>query len=700
MPVVSTFASWLEFASRSLKILLLIAIIAGPAPTTSVENPPVTPAPAEVQPVGDLAKGAEMAWVASTSFNGIAYFAFATPPRIERFDLASEFWMTPLSLSETPYALTVDSSAIFVGFARRVIRMPLEGGEETHLRNTGADINSLVTIGEYLYIHWGEEYFTSCHKASGSFIDSQELNRRMRGVSVAPSLNKIFARSVGVSPSDILEVNFNVDGTIGIYRDSPYHGDFTSAARTFVFPGETRVADDSGIVYSTNGLVYTNSLAGSFDDMAFYFDLPVVLRGDELFSYSNVFLETGKYTLGQACQRIFIESDRVYAAFLQRGEVEFEVIPIDRLTPATPGEPVDPTGAAYDPDDILLDRDGTVHLLSPSFLSVFRWSPVTTEYLESIPLHEVPGEMAYSEVTHRLYIGYNTGRITQVDLLEERLSETSFVNTPGSVRELATAWQYVFVCDESSNDTHITYRPDGILIGQDTGAYFSQEYTWSSLLGRLYYLRDDASPNDVLWRIINPDGTLGLEEDSPEHSSTGISHPVRVSPNGSYVVLGSGRVHDAISLAIVDYLPNIITDMTWIVKEGGVEIPYAIRTTDVDSQVQKFGETLGETATASLPGDPLRLFTIGDRILAITSVGGIPVFHLLDENLGLLFSSPLPIPTATPSPTVTFTPSLTKTPGSTATPTAQPEDINEDGHINDEDLLRLLRMWHQGWKDE
>jgi hypothetical protein len=42
---------------------------------------------------------------------------------------------------------------------------------------------------------------------------------------------------------------------------------------------------------------------------------------------------------------------------------------------------------------------------------------------------------------------------------------------------------------------------------------------------------------------------------------------------------------------------------------------------------------------------------------------------------------------------------LVYVPQTTPTPTPLPEDINEDGHIDQLDLLRLQHKWHQGWRD-
>src|SRR4030095_13260613 len=103
----------------------------------------------------------------------------------------------------------------------------------------------------------------------------------MTGVSFSAARGKFFGRTSNVSPSDVVMLSLKPDGTFGAQSDSPYHGDYPNATRTFLFPGDARVVDDAGIIYSTGDLSYLGSLAGAFDDVDFNGDAPILLRANK-----------------------------------------------------------------------------------------------------------------------------------------------------------------------------------------------------------------------------------------------------------------------------------------------------------------------------------------------------------------------------------------------------------------------------------
>ncbi|MCB0213496.1 MAG: hypothetical protein KDJ52_29405 [Anaerolineae bacterium] len=229
-------------------------------------------------------------WLDAQESGEIVYFLFQSPARLERYNLTTETWLSSITLSDTPTAFTVDADGLYIAFSRRVSHFQLDGTSETHLRNTDTDIKSLHTIGAYLYINYSSYPYgklVSVDKISGTFIDSKSyLYDVLNGSSVAPSIGKLFARTSGISPSDIVQVILNTDGTLGSSTDSPYHGNYPNATKTYVFPGDGRVVDSAGIIYNASDLTYSNSFAGSVNDITFYEDLPIVLRGNKLIAFS------------------------------------------------------------------------------------------------------------------------------------------------------------------------------------------------------------------------------------------------------------------------------------------------------------------------------------------------------------------------------------------------------------------------------
>src|SRR3954471_15553751 len=52
-------------------------------------------------------------------------------------------------------------------------------------------------------------------------------------------------------------------------RTVPITATIPDATRTYVFPNESKVADNGGIIYNTTDLTYVNSLGGAFTDLDF-----------------------------------------------------------------------------------------------------------------------------------------------------------------------------------------------------------------------------------------------------------------------------------------------------------------------------------------------------------------------------------------------------------------------------------------------
>jgi len=577
-----------------------------------------------------LAQRTPTPWLDARESNGIAYFAYSQNPRIERYDLDGRAWLASIPLAEAPTAFFVDSSGLYVSFGRRTSRLLLDGTGEVHLHNTNVDATALFTVNDYLYIY-APPALLSVNRWSGALLDSEAYFYTLQGFSVAPGLWKAFARSQGISPSDIFQVVLNPDGSLGPVTDSPYHGAYPSAVRTFVFPGGARVADDSGIVYNTANLTYANSLAGSFDDVGYYNGLPIVLRNGILYAYSAAFLRTGFYAPPQRPLGIFVRGASIFSFFQGASSLGVAEIPVSLLTPAPPGTPLDPTGLPYGPDAVEVGGDGIVYLLSRANLSIFRWSLADNRYLSTIPLSSAPSFMAHSATNQALYLAYPLGEITVIHLnTGSLLSEEPFVNSPQGPLGLSTASEFVFVCDPTGAwASHFTYSPTGQLLSQKDWNYFSQEYVWSPANRKMYHFRDDTIPNDILWEDISVQGVLGAQLDSPYHSSDGIVHPIRVAPDGSLVLLGSGRLYDGLSLDQLDTLSNNIGDAVW----AGGDL-FTLRSLGAGSQIQKWDQpNWGVGATRSLDGTLIRMFQVQDRLLVITLRAGKPWFSMWDLAL-------------------------------------------------------------------
>ena len=296
-------------------------------------------------------------WLDAIREGDTVYFLYLSPARIESFDMQAETWLPSIPLGEDPKVFTLANDTIYVGYERTATQIPLAAGEEFHLQNTTEPINGIFTYNGFVYISNGR-YLTSVDPATSTLVDFQSINYRLRGFDVAPSLGKAFARSSGVSPSDIFEISLNEDGTLAGTEDSPYHSDFPGAEKTVVFPGEQVVGDNSGTVYNTTGLGYVNHLGGPFEQIDFHGSDVILLRDGRFHRYSDAFFETGRYAPAQAPLTFFIFGEDLFFFSQQDDGIWAHKLALDVLQAPQPGDPLDPNGLTYEPTAMVQDSQG------------------------------------------------------------------------------------------------------------------------------------------------------------------------------------------------------------------------------------------------------------------------------------------------------------------------------------------------------
>jgi hypothetical protein len=590
--------------------------------------------------------------------NDIAYFLSSDTATVERYSIQSEAWLSTIELADSsslvPSAGHADDDGLYVSFGSALYRFNLSGQDRTHLLNATSEIDNLHTDDNLLFANYGGQ-FISIDKNTDTVVDTLSYFYSLRGTSISPESNRLFARSTGVSPSDIHYVGYDDSGMFTGANQSVYHGDYPGASATWVFPDNSKVVDSAGIIYSTGSLTYVSSFNGTVTDIDFLADeIPIVLQGNTLTAFNTFHLPTGSLELDHSPSEIYVNDSSVITFTPDSSDVGYSanVFAIDDLDPPTPGVAVDPTGVAYEPDTVIVAGDGTLLLFEASLQSVFRWDPVTQRYLDTVPLVGVPEYMAYAAPTNMVYLAYDSGLIRKIDLSSDDLTEEPFAALPSTPLGLSTAGPYVFAVDPSGAwVSHYTFAPDGTQIEAVEWNYTSREFVWSEANQKMYFFRDGTSPNDLLWEEINaddmtypnePPGGIGAKRDSPLHSSSGFTHPIRVSPDGSIAVLGSGVIHDAITLERqTTALANSISDAAWL--DGEL---YSIRDAGLGlSQFQQWeGSTFASTNVVQHDGEPVALRAIEqhDRLVGITlNDDGVPEFQVLDANLGTI---PEPVP--------------------------------------------------------
>ncbi|MCB9936869.1 MAG: hypothetical protein H6823_01380 [Planctomycetaceae bacterium] len=278
---------------------------------------------------------------------------------------------------------------------------------------------------------------------------------------------------------------------------------------------------------------------------------------------------------------------------------------------------------AFIPSQLVADDVGTIYLLSEAHDNVFRWSVIEDEYADPIQVGDAPRQLAYSAENDSLYVGYDSGAITQITLGNDPIEEHFFAVTPGKVTGLQTAGSIVFASDPSNSRTHYTFRADGTKVSNVGRNEQSATFEWSAANRRIYFTRDDTTPNDLHWESIDPvTGKITGSGDSPYHGDYSIRHPIRVSRDGTLVALGSGDVYDAISLKIVTSLPDTFADALWLddgslitirASGGGTLLEHR------DAEYELFNRQV-------FSGTPLRVLDAGSEITVVTQGPTRPAF--------------------------------------------------------------------------
>ncbi len=260
-------------------------------------------------------------------------------------------------------------------------------------------------------------------------------------------------------------------------------------------------------------------------------------------------------------------------------------------------------------------------------------------------------------------------------------TESEIDTLSGAICGIGDVNGYALVCSYDDDQVHSVYAADGQLLSREEGRDWTDDIAWSEANGKIYFIRG-GSPEDLVCEAISPEGIIGAARDTAFHDSAPFGRPARVAPDGSIVVLGTGSIFDAHSLELVDTLPNTVNDATWLA--GTL---FTIRDIAPDSQIQEWATGFARRSRFwQLPGTPLRLLTIDNRLLAITSVNGIPRFSFFTD----LLSTP------------TMTPTRTATPEPSPTPTATPRpcvgDCDRNGRVSVSDLVTATTIVLGNWE--
>ncbi|NMO18236.1 hypothetical protein HPC49_17365 [Pyxidicoccus fallax] len=226
--------------------------------------------------------------------------------------------------------------------------------------------------------------------------------------------------------------------------------------------------------------------------------------------------------------------------------------------------------------------------------------------------------MAVSPDGTASYVAYTGGRI---DIFDSQAGGSGrfFAAAPAYVSEMVVAGNYLFTVDGSGAwSTQALYqRSTGARVHAVDWRFSAGNLTFSPLDNSVYYVDVGVSPSDVHRVPVDMTaGRIGNELESPYHGSYNLSSPLRLLPDGSAFILGSGLLFNTSDLT---YRSSIGLQFVDVAFHG--DRMYIIDTVGGTTQLRVLNSRFDILSAAYYPGTALRIFSHGGKIVLLTSVG-------------------------------------------------------------------------------
>ena len=586
-----------------------------------------TDAPPPSQESGDSpAVPTTAVWKQSRLHGSVLYFLDNASTRLRRFDFATTSWLGDITLNGAADSFDVDASGIYVKFSNRVERVALDGSSSAVVPSVTAPLPYLEVVGNVLLMGDPNTVY-AYNKTTGALVNSRFAYYSMGGTSTIELEGRMFGTTQGVSPADVIEVEYDpASGFITNYFDSPYHGAYPIGDKTFAREAGGMVVDSSGVVYASNTLNYLGSLGGAVQGVAFLADRFVVIRGGQLAVFSNDVRELGHIDAPLGLQDIATYAGSPYAISGSIDSLTIAPLSLDSIAQPAPPSARRWEEAAPKVDYILGDGNDIV-MVSQVEHAAYTFNSPTWTQADPTPLYPGPLRAAFSPVNNTVYAAYAGGAIYAFPRASAG-SASWFASTAASSLGLATAGEYVFAVDPSGAwDSHYTFSPSGSLLSSVDWNYYSRQYEWDPVTRRMYFFRDGSSPNDLHWEQIGLDGSIVAEGESPYHGEVNAVTPIRVSPDGARIFIGSGQVFESGGLTFAGNLNSAVADIGWL--NGDV---YAV-TPAPSAQLRRYNATFQVVQSGRVRGTPRRILPSSNGFVYIADVGASTILGRLDGFL-------------------------------------------------------------------
>jgi hypothetical protein len=556
----------------------------------------------------------------------VLYFLDNASIRLRRYDFATSSWLGDITLNGAADAFDVDASGIYVKFSNRVERVALDGSGSTVVPSVTAPLPYLEVVGNVLLMGDSNNVY-AYNKTTGALVSSRFAYYSMGGTSTIELEGRMFGTTQGVSPADVIEVEYNpASGIITNYFDSPYHGAYLIGDKTYAREAGGIVVNSSGVVYASNTLNYMGSLGGAVQGVAFLADRFVVIRGGQLAVFANDVRELGRIDAPLGLQDIMAYAGAPYAISGSINALTIAPLSLDSIA-----QPAPPSARRWEEAapmvDLILGDGNDVVMVSQVEHAAYSFNPSNWTQANPTALYTGPLHAAFSPLSNTVYAAYAGGAIYAFPRASGG-SANWFASTAASSLGLATAGEYVFAADPSGAwASHYTFGPSGAPLSNIEWNYNSRQYEWDPVLRRMYFFRDGISPNDLHWEQIGLDGTIVAEGESPYHGEVNAETPIRVSPNGSRIIIGSGQVFESGGLTFAGNLGSAVADTGWL--NGDL---YAV-TPAPSPMLRRYSATFQVVQSGRVRGTPRRILPSSNGFVYIADVGASTILGRLDGFL-------------------------------------------------------------------
>lgn len=270
---------------------------------------------------------------------------------------------------------------------------------------------------------------------------------------------------------------------------------------------------------------------------------------------------------------------------------------------------------AFNLDDATLTTGGVIHFFDRTADRVHRLDVKNRRFLSSFAGTADAVSMAVTPDGATTYLAYTGGRM---DAFSSDGTSRFFAAAPETVSSMVVTGNYLFTIDGSGAwDSHSLYqRSTGARVATAEWRYSARSLVFSPVNKRVYLLNSGVSPTDVTMVDVDPvAGTLGAEKDSPYHGDYNLPNPIRLLPDESAVLVGSGLFFNTTNLTYRTSMGLSFVDVAF--HDGRY---YLIDTVGETTQLRVLSSTFDILSASYYSGRAKRVFVHDGELVLVTEV--------------------------------------------------------------------------------